>query len=593
MKHLPFCPKVPDGTTQIIHPQKDEDLIFPAALLACGDLVAFPTETVYGLGADATNPEAVAKIFKAKGRPSDNPLIVHVAAKSDIDALVLEVTPLARCLMDAFMPGPITLVMKKSKRIPDLVSAGLPTVGIRMPSHPVARTLIRLSGVCVAAPSANLSGSPSPTRAEHVAKDLNGRIPCIVDGGPCEVGLESTVVDVTGCRPVILRPGAVSSKMIMDACREAGIDVPDETILTHEQAEDNETPRAPGMKYRHYAPRAAVFIVMPQDGANTNERSDGFCTETSKALADEDKQIIGIFCGQKESDLLKSKLDPISLSRLRFYIFGTNTDIDAAARGLFDGIRSLDSEGAALILASGFIGNGLEKAYMNRLTKAAGEKKELDPINAALAGEAALAGVEGGKIIITKKVLFVCTGNTCRSPMAEAIFNTLASSRGPYAAISEPVGTINKPAGAIGRVKSEVQLLGSSAGIYADNGSPAAANAREAVRLLCGADLSRHLSRKITLEIITENDLVLTVTREHAAILRRCFPDYKAKIYSFSEYYADKMSPEGVNSMHLDDVPDPFGRNISVYSKTAQYLYDAIGVLWKGILSDLGLESTT
>jgi len=197
MNELPLYPVVAEGKTIIIHPEKDEDLIFPASLLARGELVAFPTETVYGLGASATDVDAVAKIFTAKGRPADNPLIVHVARKADIQELVLEVTPLAECLMDAFMPGPVTLVMKKSARIPDLVSAGLKTVGIRMPSHPIAQKLILLSGVAVAAPSANVSGSPSPTRAEHVEKDLAGKIPCIVDGGPCEVGLESTVVDVT------------------------------------------------------------------------------------------------------------------------------------------------------------------------------------------------------------------------------------------------------------------------------------------------------------------------------------------------------------------------------------------------------------
>ena len=197
MRHRDLCPKVPEGETRIIFPVKDEDYVFPAALLACGELVAFPTETVYGLGADATNEAAVAKIFAAKGRPGDNPLIVHVARKSDIPPLVTHITPLAQCLMDAFMPGPVTLVMPKSRLIPDLVSAGLPTVGIRMPAHPVALNLIRHAGVPVAAPSANMSGSPSPTRAEHVEKDLSGRIPCIVDGGPCDVGIESTVIDVT------------------------------------------------------------------------------------------------------------------------------------------------------------------------------------------------------------------------------------------------------------------------------------------------------------------------------------------------------------------------------------------------------------
>lgn len=559
MKKSGINPCVPSGVTLTVKPEKDEDYIFPASLLAAGELVAFPTETVYGLGADATDAKAVARIFKAKGRPSDNPLIVHVSQISDIPPLVKEVTPIAEALMQAFMPGPITLVMKKSERIPDLVSAGLSTVGIRVPSHPAAQKLIRMAKVPVAAPSANLSGSPSPTRASHVEKDMKGRIPCIIDGGPCEVGLESTVVDVTGNWPVILRPGAVTMAMLETALQKVGFKLPDQPMAAHEHADAGETPRAPGMKYRHYAPKDPLKIVMPQANGT---REAAFLAAAHEGLMRFDS--IGIFCGNGESAYLKNKLSGEEIPRVLFYTFGENMDIKAAARDLFDGIRTLDNSDAEFILAAGFTGTGLERAYMNRLEKAAGEKKELDP--ADMLPEP-----------VQKKILFVCTGNTCRSPMAEAIFRKMIDSRGPLCERESPF--------------ADVHIQVSSAGIFAENSNPASPYAADAVRELYQADLDMHSSQKATERLLKEQDLIFAVTGEHANLLRRFVPSSAERVYSFSEYLEKKQAAVSAGSgmAQIPDVSDPFGQNREIYRKTARQIYGVLEALWPFILSDLGV----
>ncbi len=557
MKKSSLNPYAPSAGTRIIRPMTEEDLRYPASLLAAGELVAFPTETVYGLGADATNPSAVAGIFRAKGRPSDNPLIVHVARREDIDPLVREITPLAECLIKAFMPGPITLVMKKSARIPDQVSAGLPTVGIRMPSHPVARNLIRLAGVGIAAPSANLSGSPSPTTAEHVERDLSGRIPCIVDGGPSEVGIESTVVDVTGTVPVILRPGAVTKEMIERACREDGLLRSNESANFTPHAADDETPRAPGMKYRHYAPKAKLLVIYP----DASGWLAGFLT-AAKDFYSSDKGNIGIYCGREDCDQIKSNLPTWDVSRTVFFVYGENRDIEGAAHSLFAGIRELDSSGVSMILAAGFAGDGLARAYMNRLEKAAGEKKELEPI----------ADDDEPKEI---RVLFVCTGNTCRSPMAEVIFRKIVADNGPYRLTEDP--------------QKRAVITVSSAGIFAEEGGTATQYAISAVRALFGADLSLHRSRRAVSRLLSEQRIIFCMTREHAAILRRFFPEYGGRIHSFGEFAERRSIDTGIEHSESYDVPDPFGQTYLVYEKTARRIYDLLDVLWPAILADLGV----
>lgn len=234
----------------------EEALKRGAELIASGEVVAFPTETVYGLGADAFNGQAVAKIFAAKGRPSDNPLIVHIADKSGLEGLVCDVSDGARAVMDRFMPGPITVIMKKSGNVPDGVTAGLDTVGVRMPSHPVARAFIKACGTPIAAPSANRSTHISPTSAEHVFEDMDGRIPLIIDGGDCEVGIESTIIDMSTDVPTILRPGAITAEMLAEVLGAVRT-FSGKVVVA----------KAPGMKYKHYAPSCDTVVALSGESA--------------------------------------------------------------------------------------------------------------------------------------------------------------------------------------------------------------------------------------------------------------------------------------------------------------------------------------
>ena len=310
-----------------------------AALLRAGELVAFPTETVYGLGADALNGEAAARIFAAKGRPADNPLIAHIAGESGLAGLIAgEPCTCARKLMRAFWPGPMTLIFPKSPRVPREVTAGLDTVAVRMPSHPVARALIRAAQTPIAAPSANRSGRPSPTTAAHVLEDMEGRIPLILDGGPCEVGLESTVVDVTGARPRILRPGGVTLEMLEGVVGDVDVD---EGVLHQLQA--GSQARSPGMKYKHYAPKGEVTIVTgpraAQEIARLYDAADGRAAILAFSQAD---------YGARRVYRLKN-----------------------APGELFAALRQLDEDGMETIYAEDVPTTGVGLAVMNRLMRAA------------------------------------------------------------------------------------------------------------------------------------------------------------------------------------------------------------------------------
>lgn len=333
-------------TTQVLLPTA-KTLQTAGTLLRAGELVGFPTETVYGLGANALDQAAVLRIFEAKGRPADNPLIVHIASLEDVAPLIKGDLPeAARKLAEAYWPGPMTMVLPKSSRIPLAVSAGLSTVGIRFPDHPVAQALIQAAGVPIAAPSANRSGRPSPTTAAHVLEDMDERIPLILDGGPCRVGVESTVIDLT-CDPVrVLRPGGVTPSMI---ARVLGSVEVDGSVLR--PLMPGEVVRSPGMKYRHYAPKGEMTLV---SGANVRARLASLYDEAER---------------QGETALILAK-DARGFDGRLVRALG-ETDAEAAA-SLFALLREADALGVQRIYAEVFDPEGVGLAVMNRMGRAAG-----------------------------------------------------------------------------------------------------------------------------------------------------------------------------------------------------------------------------
>ncbi len=333
-----------------------------AAALAEGGVVAFPTETVYGLGADARNTEAVRRIFEAKGRPSDNPLIVHLASEEDLPALAAPVHDIERNLIRAFWPGPLTLVLPvKSGAVSPLATAGLDTVGVRVPSHDLARRLIALSGCPIAAPSANRSGRPSPTTAAHVMEDLEGLIDGVVDGGPAGVGLESTVVRVLENEIHVLRPGGVTSEQLRQA---AGSAVRIVTALEHAKSlAAEEGPRSPGMKYTHYAPKGQMLLVTGHDP----ERMIRTVLDQAAAARREGGRV-GIISCSEHAGRYEGAADKV-------LVCGSRQAPDTAAQRLYAVLRECDRLGLEYIVAEGFPEEGIGTALMNRMRKAAGGRE--------------------------------------------------------------------------------------------------------------------------------------------------------------------------------------------------------------------------
>lgn len=333
----------------------DERLIREAGeILRGGGLVAFPTETVYGLGGDALNPCSSKRIYAAKGRPSDNPLIVHIADMDDLEAIVREIPESAVRLAERFWPGPLTMILNKSPEVPYETTGGLDTVAVRMPVNKIARELIRAAGGYVAAPSANRSGRPSPTVAKYVVEDLDGRIEMIIDGGNVEIGLESTIVDLTSGSPIVLRPGYITKQQLEEVL--SGVD--EDTTLMRDDS--GQAPKAPGMKYRHYAPKGDLTIVGGTEESvvayiNTHCAQAKMLNKKTGVIGTD--ATVGKYC----ADVCKS--------------VGRRGDEKMAARELYRILREFDDECVEIIYAEAFNESGIGRAVMNRLLKAAGYKR--------------------------------------------------------------------------------------------------------------------------------------------------------------------------------------------------------------------------
>ncbi len=328
--------------TKILQPS-DQNIQTCARVIQNGGVVAFPTETVYGLGADARNERAVREIFRVKGRPSDNPLIVHVYDAEQIEEVAQNISPAARKLMAQFMPGALTLVLEKKPNIPLCVTGGLSTVGVRMPSHPVCRSFLQACGVPVCAPSANTSTLPSPTAAAHVLRDLQGKIPYVLDGGNCEIGVESTILDMSGDTPRLLRAGGVSREALEKAC---GCRI--------ENAAKSDRALCPGMKYKHYSPRANVLFSAYYSGM-----AEGIA-RCYDMLAQEGKRPV-ILC-------LDARVPAYGTRN----VYAMGKDSGGYAHNLFASLRRADDDGFDTVIAEGVADTGVGEAIINRLVKSSG-----------------------------------------------------------------------------------------------------------------------------------------------------------------------------------------------------------------------------
>lgn len=331
---------------------RDEELLEAAQILRKGGLVAFPTETVYGLGGNALDAAASGKIYAAKGRPSDNPLIAHISCLEELVPLVSEIPEAGRKLAEAYWPGPLTMVFPKSDKVPYETTGGLDTVAVRMPSDPVANRLIALAGVPVAAPSANTSGRPSPTKAEHVYQDMNGKIEMIIDGGAVGIGVESTIVDVSGEIPMLLRPGAVTMEMLRETVGKVEIDP-----AIQGPPSENLRPKAPGMKYRHYAPKASLTLVEGDEPAVVAEMNR--LVKEHMAAG----ETVGIICTEETKERYPQGI---------LKCVGTREHEETIAHNLFAVLREFDDLQVDCIYSESFASDNLGRAIMNRLMKAAG-----------------------------------------------------------------------------------------------------------------------------------------------------------------------------------------------------------------------------
>ena len=485
--------------------QIDEDIIREAgALLKAGKLVAFPTETVYGLGADALQEEAARKTYEAKGRPSDNPLIVHIADYEDLRKIAVHIPAETAILAAHFWPGPLTMIFEKSDAVPYGTTGGLDTVAVRMPEDPVAQALIRAAGGFVSAPSANISGRPSPTTADHVREDLGGKIDMILDGGEVDIGLESTILDMTVTPPMILRPGAITAEMFEEVIGPVSVD---ETLLGDES---DKAPKAPGMKYRHYAPRAKLIII------EGDLRKEILAIRQLSYEAHREGRTVGIIATGET---------------LPFYNYGivknigTRENEKTIARNLYKVLREFDGEDVETIYSESFAVQGMGKAIMNRLEKAAGHLR----LSAA-------AIVKEQKY---RRITFVSGSDTARGPMAAELLRRqelkqeyVIDSRGTVVLFPEPA---NQKAEAI--MKSAQMTLES------------------------------HVTRQFEEENLQDDTLVLTIDESQKA---RLLSEYgqKGNIYTLNEFVGDDIQ-----------IPEPYGKPLTAYGECFEVLDRLIGEL--------------
>ena len=352
--------------------QIDDEVIREAGdVLKRGGLVAFPTETVYGLGADALKEEAAKKTYEAKGRPSDNPLIVHISDYEDLKKIAVNIPPETDALAAHFWPGPLTMIFEKSEAVPYGTTGGLDTVAVRMPSDPVAAALIRAAGGFVSAPSANTSGRPSPTTAEHVLEDLDGKIDMVIDGGSVDIGLESTILDMTVDPPMILRPGAITADMFEEVIGPVSVD---ETILG---SESKKAPKAPGMKYRHYAPKAPMVIIQGKEGNFAGEEllrvEEAVDRQVDRSL--EAGKRTAMICSDESLSYYQKRYEaPLAKGQLILRTMGTQNREESIAHNLFSVLREMDEVQAEYIVAEGVNTEAIGYAVMNRMKKAAAQQ---------------------------------------------------------------------------------------------------------------------------------------------------------------------------------------------------------------------------